>query len=1165
MNPSLLSRFQYVSEKIEEAAMAEFSRLAMLLCGEESESEEPEDVRKRTNREHTTIISLRALRIQINLEMIKEGNRDHLEEFKEDFDKVYNSIKVLEYAWEDRNEYLADAVDAILLIRPGNRKALLKQLPLTTRLKIQHASYLKPELYFVLRDMSRYYIDNGFAREGKNAIKNLICLSEERNAGKIKDHRELVGRQLEYVVDHYPDLTAEICSEQEKHFHGTVDGYSAWFYWYWGCALRTLGDHTATKKAFQMCSRICFDIEGGDSWLGSLAKQRYCSIGLLLDNEADKEPYLWDFIHKLDDEYFPDVDRNFARITSAEIRYQLLSFHLGKQNLKGLFKEIKTFLSFCMDFNPDPQYPLFKMRLAYNLLSGYYLETGDYLQAADAATNALEAVPPEGTPVIIEDYHIISNLLLIYCALGDFERMAFYRDALAEHLEDEDLKDKDYYRFLTLIGMADTKLGIVDEEDLEDNKKTLIAVYKGIQDGSFDDPQSCDASLVQWVLTAMASVNDTFQTSTDEFAMYEEILQFILANVNKFGLLDNQTSLVYMELARIYWIQHDSRALDYIKECIAFSGNVLSSSESKITILRIAAVICNEMNQSAFANQYADEAMRGITTAWQKATSCLNDHRVCQMLAFALNNVSVCYAIRRPKLSEKERYEYVLKYKDLPALVGKERNRVLRSYATDDPLREKIYSLQDKIAEIEAGNIFRGDDDVVALRNQLHHLETEFAKKFPEAINFTTISFDRVGAALPEHSGILEYYISPVETKIGNDPLLEAEWQIEVFVTAKTNGVVRLNSFVVRDAADILNCSETFVSILQQQADLATMGQKESQRAKLYRSLVAPALSYLNGVNTLFLAPDLDLCNLPFEILFGSGDDRLENQFRIVRLVCGRDLLFYDNRPGRGGALVLGGPDYEAERGEISSDFERSADLKLKPVKALPFSHVEAKTVARRCRTESYTGKAATKYVLQNAGPSRIIHLATHGYFDRSLETDSLYSSCLVFAGANKWLSQGLKSKQCGNGILTADEISRMDLRGTDLVVLSACRSSLGDTSYGTSQGLLSGFSAAGARWVVSHVWKAVDFVSPVLMNAFYEAYLTKGMEVPEALQYGKERLRNITVAELRQEGWLSLDPDVQYSSEDVKFIESIAKRNDRNKPFADEHFWSGFVCHKFR
>lgn len=1165
MNPSLQNRFRYVSEKIEEAAMAEFSRLATLICGEETESEEPEDARKQTNREHTTIISLRALRIQINLEMIKEGDRDHLEEFKEDFEKVYNSIKVMEYAWEDRNEYLSDAVDAILLIRPGNRKVLLKQLPLTTRLKIQQTSSLKPELYFVLRDMSRYYLDNGFTREGKNAIRNLIHLSEERNSSKLADHRDLVGRQLEYVVEHYPELTIEICSEQEKYYRGTTDGYAAWFYWYWGCALRTLGEHEASKNSFCTCSEICFGIEGNDSWLGSLAKQRYYSIALLLDNESDKEDYLWAFVHKLDEEYFPDVERNFARITSAETRYQLLSYHLGKQSLRGFFKEIQTFLSFCMDYNSDPQYPLFKLRLAYNLLSGYYLETGDYLQAADAATRALEATPPEGTPTIVADYHILSNLLLIYSALGDFERIAFYRDELAEHLEDEDLKDKDYFRFLTLIGMADCKLGLVDEDALDDYKKMLLAVYQEIQEGSFEDPQSFNANVVQWVMTAMASVVDTFQASTDEYKMYEVILQYICANAVKLGLLDNQTGLAYLELARICWIQHDRRALDYIEECISFSSNVLPSSESKITILRIAAVICNEMDHPALANQYAAEAMNGITTAWQKATSCLNDHRVCQMLSFALANNGVCYSILRPTLNEKEKYEFVLKYKDLPALVGKERNRVLRSYATDDPLREKIFALQDRIAEIEAGNIFRGNEDVIALRNQLHHLETEFAKKFPEAINFTTISFDRVADAMPEQSAILEYYFSPVDSKIGNDPLQEAEWQVDIFVTSKINGTTRLNLFVIRNATDILNSAEAFVSILQQQAGLAVMGQKESLRVKLFQSLVAPALPYLTGVETLYLAPDLDLCNLPFEILFGDGAARLENQYRIVRLVCGRDILFYDTKPGRGGALVLGGADFEAERGEISSDFERSADLKLKPVKSLPFSHVEAKVVARRCRTESYTGIAATKFVLPNAGPTRIIHLATHGYFDRSLETDSLYSSCLVFAGANKWLSQGLKSKQYGNGILTADEISRMDLRGADLVVLSACRSSLGDTSYGTSQGLLSGFSAAGARWVVSHVWKAADYVSPILMDAFYEAYLTKGMEVPEALQYGKERLRNITVAELRQGGWLSLDPDVRYSSEDVKFIESIAKRNDRNKPFADEHFWSGFVCHKFR
>ena len=77
MSISLEDRFRFVSEKIEEEAMAEFGRLARVLCGMDSEPDDPETVRKRTNQEHTGIVSLRALRIQINLELIKNGNREN--------------------------------------------------------------------------------------------------------------------------------------------------------------------------------------------------------------------------------------------------------------------------------------------------------------------------------------------------------------------------------------------------------------------------------------------------------------------------------------------------------------------------------------------------------------------------------------------------------------------------------------------------------------------------------------------------------------------------------------------------------------------------------------------------------------------------------------------------------------------------------------------------------------------------------------------------------------------------------------------------------------------------------------------------------------------------------------------------------------------------------
>lgn len=1164
MSMSLEERYQFVSRKIESEEMDEFARMAGILAGFSPAEEETGDTWEHTRREHTAIVSLHALRIQIVLEMIKNGNRDRIQSLREDFKKVRHSINVLHYDWNDEKAYYAETLDAILLIRPHNRALLMKQLPLSVKMKIKASNTLSPDIYNILKNMSRYYLENNFRREGQDAIRNLVRLSQERNAGDPSVHRYLVKLQLDYLDSSFPELTAELCREQSSCFHGVQDSDAAWFYWYWACALLTLDD-PAAKSVFLTCSQICFALEGEDSWLGSLSKQHYCTLALFNDNEADKEDYLWEFLHKLDGDHFSQPERMFSRVLAGQVRYRLLHYNLDRLTLKNHLNEIRLFVSFCRDFDADPQYPLFKLRMAYNLLSAYYLETGEFLQAADAAVSALESVPPEGTDVIVDERHIYSNLILLYCIMGDLEQVAHYRDALAEHMNDEDISNKDYFRYLTLIGMADTKLGIVDEGDLDSLKDDLHAIYQGIQDGYFDDPHNRTPAIVVWIINTITTVNDAFQTTREEFAVQEGILRYILDHLSQFSLLDIQIALVYMELARIYWLQEDSLALEYLKQCLFYSRENLPHSESQTTILRIAALISSQFHHTADAVKYANEALAGITTAWQKATACLNDHRVCQMLSFALSNQNALYPLLRPHLSPADRYAHILKYKDLPSLVGRERNRILRSCGPEDPLRSRIFSLQDRIAEIEAGNALRGSDDMVALRDQLRHLETEYAKKFPAAGSFTDISLARVADSMADGTAILEYYCALGDSVTFGKPHQEISLQIEAYVITKTAGTVRLHTFTVSDAFPILEDCQTFVAILQQEASLAESGRKEILRAGLYRSLVAPALAHLDGIQRVYLAPDSQLCNLPFEILSADGGPRLDSRFSVVRLVSGRDLLFYDDRPCRGGTLIVGAPNYEALRGEGLSDATRNADLKLEPVAPLPFSHIEARAVGRRCRAQAFTGSDATKYVLQNAGPCRIIHLATHGYFDRSLESDSLYSSCLVFAGANQWLAEGMKTRHFGNGILTADEISRMDLRNTELVVLSACRSSLEDTSTGTSQGLISGFSAAGVRWTVSHMWRAADFSTPILMDAFYDAFLNRGMDVPEALQYGKDRLRSITVAELRREGWLTPDPQVHYREEDLKLIRAISGRSDRNKPFADEYFWSGFVCHKFR
>ena len=84
---------------------------------------------------------------------------------------------------------------------------------------------------------------------------------------------------------------------------------------------------------------------------------------------------------------------------------------------------------------------------------------------------------------------------------------------------------------------------------------------------------------------------------------------------------------------------------------------------------------------------------------------------------------------------------------------------------------------------------------------------------------------------------------------------------------------------------------------------------------------------------------------------------------------------------------------------------------------------------------------------------------------------------------------------------MTADEILRLDLRRTRLVVLAACDSSFRSTALATNAfGLGEAFLAAGARTVVASGWAVDDAATSKLMGSFYRR-LAGGTAVAEALR----------------------------------------------------------------
>jgi CHAT domain-containing protein len=96
------------------------------------------------------------------------------------------------------------------------------------------------------------------------------------------------------------------------------------------------------------------------------------------------------------------------------------------------------------------------------------------------------------------------------------------------------------------------------------------------------------------------------------------------------------------------------------------------------------------------------------------------------------------------------------------------------------------------------------------------------------------------------------------------------------------------------------------------------------------------------------------------------------------------------------------------------------------------------------------------------------------------------------------------------DGILTAEEVQSLDLRGTDLVVLSACETGLGAHQHGQGvQGLQRAFQAAGARAVVASLWKVDDAATTVLMEHFYANLWSEKMSKLEALRQAQLTVLN--------------------------------------------------------
>lgn len=144
-------------------------------------------------------------------------------------------------------------------------------------------------------------------------------------------------------------------------------------------------------------------------------------------------------------------------------------------------------------------------------------------------------------------------------------------------------------------------------------------------------------------------------------------------------------------------------------------------------------------------------------------------------------------------------------------------------------------------------------------------------------------------------------------------------------------------------------------------------------------------------------------------------------------------------------------------------------------------------------------GSAQEVAALQAGGGIRVVQYAT----------SPLLRSMLLLAGADRVWTLNPPLREIGDGVVTAYDVAHMPLRGTELVVLSACETGLGEILPGEGVfGLKRAFRAAGAASVIISLWKVPDDETRMLMELFYRNWLEKNMEKSEALAQAQQTMK---------------------------------------------------------
>lgn len=424
---------------------------------------------------------------------------------------------------------------------------------------------------------------------------------------------------------------------------------------------------------------------------------------------------------------------------------------------------------------------------------------------------------------------------------------------------------------------------------------------------------------------------------------------------------------------------------------------------------------------------------------------------------------------------------------------------IIRKEGTDDDIANyrNLLAVNNRLLVLR-NNYEYNKLEIDSLTIQQRELEQQLSHKcqsYNEYETYLDINYEKVRNSLANHEVVVDFSAYQTEDSV-------RQYAAYIYDKDKSHPLL-VKCFDQQQLDSLLDGMQTFT--------LYNYEQLQDRASKLIWNPIEASIA--KG-STVYYIPSGVMHGIALEALPLSDGTTLGQHYDFVRLTSAREIVnaHHSSKINRT-ATLYGGLQYSLDpqkMEEESKAYEKSdlaglvrSEYGVSGFKDLRNTKDEVKKIEKTLVDNGFSVKAylgskgnAESFVALDGKSPSIVHIATHGFYytpDEAKDkdflrgyTDAMSLSGLVFAGGNAaWLGKKNVDGVLG-GVLTAKDIANLDFKGTDLLVLSACKTGQGKVTAEGVFGLQRAFKKAGVGTIIMSLWNVDDKVTSEFMVAFY-------------------------------------------------------------------------------